>query len=59
MKLTITDILGREVKLLVNEKQEAGYRSVIFNASGLASGVYLYKLTAGTFTDVKKMIITK
>ncbi len=59
VNLTVVDVLGREVSVLVNERQTPGYKSVEFNASNFASGVYLYKLTAGTFSDIKKMIVTK
>ncbi len=57
--LKIYDILGREVLTLVNEVQEAGYYSFDFDASSLASGVYFYKLTSGTFSDVKRMVLIK
>lgn len=57
--LKIYDILGNEVTTLVDDIKEAGYHSVEFNAAGLSSGVYLYKLQAGTFTETKKMTILK
>ncbi|MEJ5263256.1 MAG: T9SS type A sorting domain-containing protein, partial [Ignavibacterium sp.] len=57
--LKIYDILGREVATLVDEYREAGSSEVEFNASNLPSGVYIYKLQAGSFTDVKKMILSK
>ena len=44
--LSVYDLLGREVTVLVNEKREAGYHSVTFNASGLSTGVYFYRLRA-------------
>ena len=59
VKLQIFDILGREVKTLVNEEKPTGEYEVQFNGSSLASGVYIYKLTAGTFTQVRKMQILK
>jgi hypothetical protein len=59
VELRIYDILGREVDLLVNEEQDAGYYNIEFNAINLASGVYLYKLKAGDFTETKKMILLK
>ena len=58
VKLTIYDILGREVKVLVNENQEKGLYEVEFDASSLASGIYFYKLDAFR-TTVKKMILLK
>ncbi|MDX2127546.1 MAG: T9SS type A sorting domain-containing protein [Chloroherpetonaceae bacterium] len=59
VRLTIYDVLGREVATLVNGRQNAGTYRVPFNASGLSSGVYFYKLTAGNFTGSKKMILVK
>ncbi|MBI5215631.1 MAG: T9SS type A sorting domain-containing protein, partial [Ignavibacteriae bacterium] len=59
VKLTVIDALGREVATLVNEMESAGYKSIEFDASSLPSGVYFYRLTAGTFTDMKKMLLAK
>ena len=55
----IYDILGREIATLVNETQEAGYKSVQFNASNLASGIYFYRLQAGAFTETKKLLLIR
>jgi hypothetical protein len=52
-------MLGQEVKTLVNEVQEAGFKSAVFEASNLSGGVYVYRLQAGTFVSVKKMILLK
>jgi hypothetical protein len=57
--LKVYDILGREVKTLVNETQTPGTHSISFDASNLASGVYFYQLRAGSFMSTKKMILTK
>ncbi len=57
--LKIYDVLGREVATLVEEFKEAGYYEVEFNGSSLSSGVYFYKLTAGSYASVKKLLITK
>ena len=57
--LKVYDILGREVATLVNERKAPGSYTVQFNASGLASGVYLYRLQAGSFVETKKMLIVK
>lgn len=57
--LKIYDILGSEVATLVNEEKVAGRYEVNFNASSLASGVYIYKLQAGSFINSKKMILLK
>jgi subtilisin family serine protease len=59
VSLKVYDILGREVAGLINEKQPAGSYNVTFNASGLVSGVYFYKLIVNDFIEVKKMILTK
>ena len=57
--LKVYDILGREVKILVNEFQSAGTFEVTFDGSNLASGVYFYKLIVGDFVSVKKMVLLK
>lgn len=57
--LEIFDILGQRVKTIVSKKYEAGYHEVEFNASNLSSGVYLYRIAADKFSDVKKMILVK
>ncbi len=57
--LKVYNILGQEVATLVNEEQRAGVYELKFDASNLASGVYFYKLQAGKFIDVKKMMLVK
>ncbi len=57
--LKVYDILGREVATLVNGKENAGSYSVQFDGSKLASGVYFYRLTAGSFVSVKKLVMLK
>ncbi|WP_304131202.1 YCF48-related protein [Ignavibacterium album] len=57
--LKVYDILGNEVATLVNEKKPAGIYEVEFNASQLSSGIYFYKLSAGPFTEIKKMTLIK
>jgi hypothetical protein len=59
VRLAVYDLLGREVALLVNEMKPAGMYEVRFDASGLASGVYLYRLTAGAFVETRKMIVLR
>jgi len=59
VKLAVYDILGREVAVLVNENKAPGMYTVQFNGSGLASGVYLYRLTAGSFVETRKMAFVK
>ena len=57
--LKVYDILGKEVASLVDKQQDAGSYIVNWNASSLSSGVYFYKLTAGSFTQTKKMMLSK
>ena len=59
VKIAIYDMLGREVELLVNGKMEAGSYNADWNATGYASGVYFYKIEAGDFSAVRKMILIK
>jgi hypothetical protein len=57
--LKVYDVLGNEVANLVNTTQEAGQHSINFNASSLASGLYIYTLNTGNFTSSKKMMLLK
>ncbi len=57
--LKIYDILGKEVKTIVNEELSAGNYTKIWDANNLSSGVYFYKLTAGKFTETKKMMLVR
>jgi len=57
--LKIFDVLGREVATLVNEEKPAGRYEVNFNAVGLASGVYIYRMKVNDFIESKKMILLK
>ncbi len=57
--LEVFDVLGRLVATLVNRKENAGDHSINFDGSRLPSGVYFYRLQAGSFTSVKKMILMK
>jgi hypothetical protein len=59
VKIVVYDILGNEIEELVNEDLNAGEYEVEWNAAGRTSGVYFYRLTAGNFTDMKKMILVK
>ena len=58
-RLEVYDILGRKVATLLNQFKAAGSYTVSFDASGLANGIYLYKLDAGNFTQTKKMLLMK
>ena len=57
--LRIFDVLGNEVKTLINEERTAGAYNAAFDASYLSSGVYYYQLTSGSFTSTKKLILMK
>jgi hypothetical protein len=57
--LKIFDVLGREVATLVNGVEEAGYKSVNFDASKLPSGVYFYRIQAGSYVQTNKMLLMK
>jgi len=57
--LKIYDVLGNEIASLVNEKKSSGNHEIKFDGSNLSSGIYYYKLTAGGFSDTKKMILLK
>jgi len=57
--LKIFDVLGREVAVLVNEMKQPGFHTVDFDASSLASGIYFYRIDAGQFTSVKRMVLVK
>ena len=59
VSLRVYDILGREVATLVNEEKHAGIYEVTFDGSDLSSGIYFYKMQAGNYTSVKKMILMK
>ena len=59
VELKVYDLLGREVQTLVNDTQNPGSYNVMFNAQNLSSGIYFYKLTAGNFSEVKKMTLVK
>jgi photosystem II stability/assembly factor-like uncharacterized protein len=59
VKIAVYDMIGREVATLVNETKEAGSYEVIFSAQQLASGVYFYKLSAGAYTSMKKLMLMK
>jgi uncharacterized delta-60 repeat protein len=59
VKLIIYDAIGRELKTLVNEQQNAGSYRVEFDGSDFSSGIYFYKLSGGDFVETKKMILLK
>jgi hypothetical protein len=59
VKLIVYDNLGRQVRELVNARQKPGYYTVDFNAQGLSSGMYYYRIVAGSFVKVKKLLLLK
>jgi hypothetical protein len=64
VNVTVYDMLGREVKTLVNQTQDAGYRSVIWDATNdygkpVSAGIYLYQIQAGEYMQTKKMVLLK
>ena len=59
VKIEIFNLLGEKVKTLVNKKMEAGFHTVKFTPDAFPSGIYLYRMTAGSFLQTKKMAILK
>jgi hypothetical protein len=59
VQLKVYDVLGNEIATLVNEVQPAGIYKVNFDAKGLSSGVYFYKLNSGSLTEINKMVLMK
>jgi hypothetical protein len=62
--IIIYDMMGREVKTLINQTQDAGYRSVIWDATNdygkpVSAGIYLYQIQAGEYISTKKMVLLK
>jgi hypothetical protein len=64
VNITIYDILGRQIKTLINQNQDAGFKSVIWDATNdygkpVSAGVYLYQIRAGNFVQSRKMVLLK
>jgi len=59
VKISVFDLLGREISVLVNEVKNAGYYSVNLNASNLSSGVYFYRMSCNGFVDTRKLTFIK
>ena len=59
VSLVIYDVMGREVERLLDKTLEAGYHEVRWDATGLPSGVYLYRIEAGSFTQTRRMALIK
>jgi hypothetical protein len=59
VSLTLYDILGKEVKRVLNQEMVPGRHTISWNASGMPSGIYFYRLTAGGFTQTRKLMLLK
>ena len=59
VSLTVYNTLGQQVAILVNADIDAGYHEVQFNAGHLASGVYFYRLQAGSYTETRKLVLMR
>jgi hypothetical protein len=59
VKIVVTDVLGKEVAVLVDEDKPAGYYNLSFDGTNLPSGTYFYTIRAGDFKDTKRMILVK
>jgi len=64
VNITIYDMLGRQVKTLINQTQDAGFKSVVWNATNnygipVSAGIYLYQIQAGEYMHTKKMVLLK
>ena len=57
--LAVFNTLGQEVATLVNESQDAGHHDVRFDTSGLASGVYFYRLRAGEYVQTRRLMLLR
>jgi len=57
--IEIYDILGRRVKTLISEQQQAGYHQVIWNSQDNSSGIYFYRIQAGDYTETRKMLLLR
>ena len=64
VRITIYDMLGRTINTIVNEVQDAGYQSMIWDATNdygkpVSAGIYLYQIRAGEYMQTKKMVLLK
>ena len=57
--IRLYDVAGREVRTLVDEELPAGWHRTVLEAGGLASGIYFCRMTAGEFTDARKLLLLK
>lgn len=59
MKISVYNALGQKIKVLFDEIKDAGIYTINFDGSELSSGIYFYRIDAGKYSDVKKMILMK
>jgi hypothetical protein len=59
VRLSVYDLMGREVSVLVNQRRDAGVHQVQFDGSNFASGVYFYRIEAGSFLQTRKLLILR
>ncbi|MBP3193927.1 T9SS type A sorting domain-containing protein [Natronogracilivirgula saccharolytica] len=59
VRLEVYDLLGRKVATLVNDQMEAGSHEVLFDATNLASGIYIFRITTSQFTKTRQMTLVK
>ena len=59
VRIDVFNMLGQHISTLVDGKMQAGYHSVIFEASSLSSGIYIYRIVAGDFVQTKRMMLIK
>ena len=57
--LKVYDISGKEIAALVNESQQSGEHTIKWNSEGIPSGIYMYRITAGNYTETKRMVLLK
>ncbi|OGU79601.1 MAG: hypothetical protein A2W11_05380 [Ignavibacteria bacterium RBG_16_35_7] len=57
--IKIYDVLGSEVKTLLNQEMDKGWYELLFNAAGYSSGIYIYRMQAGSYANTKKMLMIK
>jgi hypothetical protein len=59
VKITIFNSMGKKIKILINQKQNAGYHTISWDAENLPSGIYMYRMESSTFSKVKKCLLVK
>jgi polyhydroxybutyrate depolymerase len=59
VRLTILDVLGKEIGIIMNRECETGHHQILFDAKNLTSGLYFYRLEAGGYVEVKKLVVLK